>query len=995
MAERTASENEIEWRIEPNDWPSAVGASEGPQIVVGGPGTGKTEFLVRRLLHLSHEVNTAELLVLSFGRRGVADLAERVRSGLDRTIGQLDIATFHSFAGRVVERHYAARGWIEPPVVLTGPEQVALVAELLSSEDPRRWSPAFRGLLNSPTFAAEVTDFLLRVREQLVDAGELAATAEQRADWRGLPQFLTRYDLALRRNRRIDYGTLLAEAIAALDLDDVAADVAGRYHYLLVDEYQDTTVAQAALLERLAAGHRNLTVAADPYQSIYSFRGADLANVADFPLRFRAADGTAGRRMVLSTSFRTPAAVLAAAVRVTSRELPGAAGAVTPAPGQGRVDVFQFEQETEEAEWVATEVLRQHMEGVALRDMAVFVRTKRRFVNELSRALARRGIPHDTPEARLADQPAVRFLLDLVVAATDDSPGEVARATRRLLLGPLFRIRLGRLRDVEREAMGGGRGWADAIRDLIPAAGALAELIDEPSWAMDSPASAGFWRVWSSLPQLAALVGDPARSDERAAWASLAQVLDRWNDRNPTATLGEYRELSETEEFEASPLLSYRGPETDRLTLTTLHQSKGLEFEIVFIADAVEGVFPDLRSRDSLLGVRHLLPHVPSDAAGYARFRLQEERRLAYTAMTRARRRVVWSATAAGLEQGDGIPSRFLALVAGTATTAAAASRPPDAGTPVTAGEGEAWLRRVLVDADTPAPRRLAAAAVLADGQHWGLRHIDEFAGLRERGPDTGLIGGRLVMSPSQAERYEQCPRRYALERRLRVGEETTVYAEFGRLIHETLEHVERAALDRGEPHAGATEALAHLESRFDPTMFGGGAFAAAWHDRAVDTLERLYAMWPTRGKVLALERRLELQLDDTAWVGYADRIETDGIGLTVVDYKTTKNPPTQPEAAGSLQLGYYTLAAAADEELAKHGSPQAAEFWFPAKAAVRGLTRRSFDPELLPEVRDRLKEAAAGIRAEDWRAHPGPDCNRCRVRSACPSQPEGREAFA
>jgi hypothetical protein len=98
---------------------------------------------------------------------------------------------------------------------------------------------------------------------------------------------------------------------------------------------------------------------------------------------------------------------------------------------------------------------------------------------------------------------------------------------------------------------------------------------------------------------------------------------------------------------------------------------------------------------------------------------------------------------------------------------------------------------------------------------------------------------------------------------------------------------------------------------------------------------------------------------------------------------------------AASLQLGYYTLATAADEGLKEHGKPKAAEFWFPAKAAVRGLIRREFDPDELPGVQERLERAAAGIRAEDWRARPGSDCDRCRVRSVCPAQPEGREAFA
>lgn len=982
-----------EHRIDPEDWPGAIAAADGPQIVVGGPGTGKTEFLVQRLLHLSREVEVDQILVLSFGRRGVGDLSDRVRHELKRSVGRLDITTFHSFAGRLLERHHLARGWSQPPVVLTGPEHVALVSDLLATEDGGRWSPAFRGLLRSTTFAAEVADFLLRARDHLTDAAALAAS--RRDDWRGLPQFFTRYDLALRRRNRIDYGTLLTEAVAALQIEDVAQEVAGSYRYVLIDEYQDTTPAQTAMIEPLVSAHRNLTVAADPYQSIYSFRGADLTSVAEFPRRFRTAEGAPGARLVLTTSFRVPAAVLSASVRVTSGELPGAAGPVVPAPGHGRVDVYHFDQETEEAEWVAGEIQRLHLSGTRLDDMAVFVRSKRRFVSDVSRALERRGLAHDTPDGRLVDQPAVRFLFDLVVAAIAESPHETAQAVRRLLLGPLVRCSLGVLYDIERTAVSGEHGWVSAIRAHLPEASAIAELVADPRWACDVPASIGFWEVWSSLPQLRPLVEDPGRRDERAAWASLSQVLQRWNERNPNATLDEYRRLSEAEEFEASPLLRYQGSGADRLTITTLHQSKGLQFEVVFIADAVEGIFPDLRRRDSLLGVRHIQTNVPDDAAAYARFRLQEERRLAYTAMTRARRRVVWTTTTAGGRAELAVPSRFLAAIADPATTATTPTRPPAAGPPVTPEEAEAWLRRMLVDARVSGPRRLAAARLLLDGEKWGLRAPDAFAGARIPGANRGLLGRRLIMSPSQAQQYEQCPRRYALERRLGVGSQTSVYAEFGRMIHEVLETTERAAQTLGEAHASSAAAQTELNVRFDPAAFGGGPFAAAWKARALETLDRLYTKWPTQARAVALERRLTMELHGTTWRGYADRIESDGIGLSVVDYKTTRTPLPQSDAAASLQLGFYLLAAAADPELAATGTPEVAEFWYPAKTSARALTRRSFDIDELPAVRTRLVQAAEGIRSEDWTPRPGPECDRCAVRSVCPVRPEGRVAFA
>lgn len=986
-----------ERRLDPVDWPEGVALTEGPHIVVGGPGTGKTEFLVRRAVHLLDErsLDPEQLLVLSFGRRGVADIRERIRSALTGSTSTIDVATFHSFASRVVETFAAVRGWEHTPQVLTGPEQMALVQELLATEDQRRWSPAFRHLLGSTTFAREVTDFILRSRELLLAGDQLASRCAGRADWRGLPSFITRYDLELRRRGRVDYGTLLAEAVWTMDDAEVAARLAQRFRYVLVDEYQDTTVAQARLLQRLVGKGGNLTVAADPYQSIYSFRGAVLENVAHFPRDFPQADGTPALRLVLTTSFRTPQAVLDAAVRVTSHELPGAAGPVVPAPGDGRVDVHRFDQETEEAEWIAAEIQRLHLEeSIPLGRIGVFVRSKRRFLPEVSRALHRRHLAHDTPDSRLADHPAVRFVLDTVIAATGgEQRDETGRAVRRLLLGPLFQIPLGLLRDVERYRLSNDTTWAEAIRKLVPVGAPLADLLSDPSWATLHPAWEAFWTLWARLPQIVPVVTDPARHDERAAWSSFAQVLQRWNERNPAATLADYLRLTEDEEFEARPLLSYIAPDDDRLTLTTLHQSKGLEFDVVFIADAVEGVFPDLRSRDSLLGVRHLLSHLPTDSAQYLAFRLQEERRLAYTAMTRAQRRVVWTATSTGFAEGHGVPSRFLALVAGTPTVAAAATRPQRRTTPVTPQEAEATLRRLLVDPEEGVPLRLAALRVLATGAARGLRPPDSWAGVRRRGPDTGVIGDRIRLSPSQATAYEDCPRRYVLERRLKVGDEASIYAEFGLLIHEVLEQAERAAADRGDAHATASEADAVLAEVFDPAAFGSGAVAEAWRQRAAGTIDHLYANWPTRGKVVDLERRLELDIDGVSWLGYADRIETDGFGLKVVDYKTTRNPPTIGEAAASLQLGFYVLAAAADPELAAIGAPESAAMWFPAKPA-KSVTTRAFEMDGLGEVKERLTSIAGGIRSEQWPPKPSTSCERCRVRSVCPAWPEGREAF-
>ena len=257
-----AGANEVrEQRIDPHEWGGAIADVAGPQIVVGGPGTGKSEFLVRRALWLLDElgVDPRELLVLSFGRRGVADLRQRIRRDLPRTIGELDVATFHSFAWRLLEAHGPAIGWSSVPQILTGPEQTAVIRELLSTEDPAAWSPGIRPLLDTTTFVAEVTDFVLRVHEQLIDDHALGELARDRNDWRGLPAFLARYRRMLQERRRIDYGLLITEAVRLLQTDP-ALDPGIRF--VLVDEYQDTTASQVELLRGLAGAPGNVTAAA-------------------------------------------------------------------------------------------------------------------------------------------------------------------------------------------------------------------------------------------------------------------------------------------------------------------------------------------------------------------------------------------------------------------------------------------------------------------------------------------------------------------------------------------------------------------------------------------------------------------------------------------------------------------------------------------------------------------------------------------------------------
>ena len=997
-ASRMTVEAPPDLRIDPDDWAEAISKVDGPQIVVAGPGTGKTEFLVRRARHLigADLAQPGEVLVLTFSRRNSADIKNRSRVSNRQPV----IATFHSFAYRLLETFAEREPPSEPPTLLTGPEQVALVADLLKTEIPSNWPSALRRLLSSNTLAAEVSDFLLRCQERMIDRDQLRSLVDLSPRWEAIPQFMDRYQGELKRRNRLDYGTLLARATALLDLAEVRQALSEQYRYVLVDEYQDTSAAQVHLLERLTSEHRNITVTGDPYQSIYSFRGADLENVERFPARFRDLTGPPAQRLILTTSFRVPAQILDGALRVVSSgELPGGAGPVIPAPHAGRVEAFVFDQASGEADWIAGRAERLHLEeGIAYKAIGVLVRSTRHLFPELSRALDRRHIPHLRPDRRLTDHAAMRMIFDLAWAAfagglAVSEPGwgeETDRAVRRLLLGPLFELPLGQERELLRTRRRTGRTWPEVLSDEHVGSEEFRGLLADSAWSTSKPAIEGFRLVWTTLPELVPLIARPDLAEYRRAFTEFAQVLDQQRERDPAVSLVRYQQLASQDDFEAVPLLSLRPGSEEQLTLTTLHQAKGIEFDVVFIADAAEGVFPNLSRRNALL--RPELLSVGPAAESQVRFRLQEEMRLAYTAMTRARSRVIWTATAAAIDEGERRPSRFLLAAAGVDSFEDLNSPRVDP-VPVTAAEAEAQLRLLLTNPATPSSERLAALQILAHPPQADLWKAESFAGVAERGPDHGVVAQPLRMNPTSAQAYDKCPRRFVLENLLEATGSSTPYASYGSLVHKVLEDAETAAIARGEGRSTAEEAKQILDRVWaEGADFGSPVLNEAWRRRGEGLIERLYQNWPT-GDAIALksEHTVTLDIENVVWRGRIDRVEEAGPDqIRIVDYKTGKKQPTVAEAATSLQLAFYLLAAQIDPVLSKLGQPTEAELWHPEA----DQPRRSFKLENLPGAINRLGEVAGSILKEDWTPRPGAHCEQCTVRLVCPAWPEGREGF-
>ncbi|OEJ94510.1 ATP-dependent helicase [Streptomyces thermolilacinus] len=423
---------------------AVVDHTDGPLLVLAGPGTGKTTTLVEAVAaRIERGAAPERLLVLTFSRKAAVELRDRMAARLPGARAP-QATTFHSYCYALVRAHQDADLFAEPLRLLSGPEQDVAVRELLAGQlDLEReglarihWPDELRACLTTRGFADEVRAVLARSRELGLGPRALAAFAARtgRRDWSAAAQFLAEYLDVLDMQGVLDYAELVHRAVLLAERVTLPA-----YDAVFVDEYQDTDPAQVRLLQALAGRGRTLYAFGDPDQSIYAFRGADVNGILDFPHMFRRADGDPAPVAVLRTARRSAAAVLAASRLLTARmplpRLPAdtvkAHRDLTPVREGGRVETYTFPTASTELDNIADILRRAHLEdGVPWSDMAVLVRAGARSLPSLRRALTSAGVPLETDGADVAlrHEPAVAPLLTALRATATAALRPVATA---------------------------------------------------------------------------------------------------------------------------------------------------------------------------------------------------------------------------------------------------------------------------------------------------------------------------------------------------------------------------------------------------------------------------------------------------------------------------------------------------------------------------------------------------------------------------------------
>ncbi|MFC4122434.1 ATP-dependent helicase [Nonomuraea zeae] len=439
---------------------AVVEHQSGPLLVLAGPGTGKTTTIVESVVDRIERrgVDPERVLILTFSRKAAGELRERVTGRLRRTTRTPLALTFHSYAYALLRREAVLDGKA-PPRLLTGPEQLLEIRRLLHGElesGALDWPVSLREPLKTRGFAEELRDFLSRANERglygerLVDLGK----RHGRQDWAAAGRFSERYQdrFDLDPEETYDYAELIGAASALLARPEVRERERAAHDVVFVDEYQDTDPAQELLLDQLAGDGRDLIAVGDPDQSIYGFRGADVQGIMKFPERFPARDGREAPVLALRVCRRSGADLLEASRRVAAR-LPVAPRpdhvygqehghrelAPLPEAEAGEVKVLLADSTSQEAAIVADTLRRAHLiDGVPWHRMAVLVRSAKRQVPLLRRALVNAGVPTMIAgdEVPIAQEPGVRPLLTMLKVALDPAQLDEGVA-EELLTGPL------------------------------------------------------------------------------------------------------------------------------------------------------------------------------------------------------------------------------------------------------------------------------------------------------------------------------------------------------------------------------------------------------------------------------------------------------------------------------------------------------------------------------------------------------------------------------
>lgn len=866
---------------------------DGPALVVAGAGTGKTSVVTERIARLvANGVAKSEILALTFTEKATQEMLDRVSERLDNSYGvELNIFTFNGF-GQELLREFAVEIGLSPNLKLIGDTgKAVLLREHLDDLELEYFSP----VSNPAGQLGNLADYFSQLKQQLVtpegyqkyadslkprdDAESLEKKRQQE-----LAQAFATYIKLTRSQNIIDYDDQIYIAVEMLEKrPNVLAKLHGRFKYIMVDEFQDTNPMQSKLLDLLASKNNNLMAVGDDDQSIYGWRGATLSNILDFNKRFPNAT-----EITLVDNYRSTQNILDAAYTLIQENNPYRLESLNNLDkklkshaGAGSVPIVKhFSSLDIELDWIAEDIERRLKAGEAPESIAVLSRRGKATVNKIHNALELRGVEHTVVgmSTNLYDQPIVATMTETLKAVIDKDDNQ---ANYHALGGELFKLNPSMLSEAT----------AKASKQHLSLLDVLAESEDETT--IEALKLLDSWRQLVhelSVGQLSfRIISETGlkdrvidRVEDSEADAIIAQSLFQWfaslknfeeassvsstlNYLNSLDVIAAEGELLNDDSGQASPSLP---------VVMTVHKSKGLEWETVYIADCTQGSFP-IRKRSSSLTVPEELTKTSAADDHY-----NEERRLMYVAATRARGELILSYSDKHSTPTKRKPSQFLAEMFG----------------------------------DTE-----ESATIEGDQQ----TSFDFFGSSAKSGsedpllpvPSSMLSGNNLVLTTSQMETYMNCGLDFYYRYIINVPEGSSSAAGVGSLIHDFIQELNEAKM-ADEPLPKLAGYLEQLKTEWPKEGYPSAKQRQRALDLGLSSFEETYARLADLPAPIATEQPFRVHLPESRLI-LAGRIDAvmphSDDGVEVVDYKTSAGVTTpekaKSRASASHQLSMYALA--------------------------------------------------------------------------------------
>lgn len=606
----------------------AVLHTEGPLLILAGAGSGKTRVLTHRIAYLieEKEVNPWNILAITFTNKAAGEMRERVDSLVGFGAENIWVSTFHSTCVRILRRYIEHLGYTTSFSIYDSDDQKTLMKQVFKTLDIDTKQYKERSVLG---IISSVKDKLISPEEFLLNAGQ---------DFRQkkVGEIYREYQNQLKKNNALDFDDLIVKTVELFQNDSQILDYyQERFRYIMVDEYQDTNTAQFKLISLLASKYRNLCVVGDDDQSIYRFRGADIENILSFEQTFPGA-----RVIKLEQNYRSTQNILDAANGVIRHNRGRKEKSLWTANGTGDEILFkQFDDARDEADYIARQIRDSEF---SYQDQAVLYRT-----NAQSRLLEERCIFYNVPYRLVG---GVNFyqrkeIKDILAYLKTVANGVDDLSVLRIINVPKRGIGATSMGRVTMFASEHGMSLYSALREarMVPGLGKAVEKIGRFISQMECFRAMAQSEEYSIQDLIEAILEETGYEEELKAEGEIEAETRMENIQELINKAAAYEEDSQhpsLDEFLEQVALvadiDNVDSSEDRVTLMTLHSAKGLEFPKVYLAGMEDGLFPGMMAVSS---------DDPTD--------MEEERRLCYVGITRAKKELVITAARKRMTHGE------------------------------------------------------------------------------------------------------------------------------------------------------------------------------------------------------------------------------------------------------------------------------------------------------------------------------------------------------